>query len=130
MSVKKAKKSTSREYKDKAYLFAQLKPVTEKQTKSQILSSISEEVFLQKKAVNAVFASLAKHIARHMKKGGSGEFTIPETHIRVKRKMVPPRKKKIGRNPATGEQVTISAKPARVAVRVIALRGLKESVNL
>jgi len=36
-------------------------------------------------------------------------------------------KKRMGRNPATGEEVEIAAKPASVRVKVTALKTLKES---
>ena len=108
---------------------AQLKAIAEKQTKTQILASIAEETGLAKKEIASVFESLGEHVIRHMKKRGSGEFTIPNTGIRVKRKVRPATKKRLGRNPATGEQIEISAKPARTVVKIIPLRVLKESVN-
>ncbi len=105
------------------------KPITDKQTKNQIISSISEETGITKKEVNAIFQSLASHIHRHMTKRGSGIIVIPETSIKVKRIMKPATKKRLGRNPATGEQIMIAAKPARTVVKVSALKALKEAVN-
>lgn len=131
MSAKKtAKKPSKKTTSDASSKFAQLKAVPEKQTKSQILTAIAEETALSKKSVITVFESLAKHITMHMKKRGSGEFTVPEAGIRIKRKTRPATKERMGRNPATGEQVMISAKPARTVVKIIPLRMLKESVNL
>jgi nucleoid DNA-binding protein len=43
--------------------------------------------------------------------------------------MKPATKKRLGRNPATGEQIMIAAKPARTVVKVSALKALKEAVN-
>ncbi len=129
-SLKKSGKMAKKTSADASSKFAQLKPIAEKQTKSQILSGIAEEITLPKKTVVTVFESLAKHITSHMKKRGSGEFTIPETGIRIKRKTRPATKKRIGRNPATGEQIMIAAKPARTVVKIIPLRMLKESVTL
>lgn len=135
MAVKKAVKKAVKSVKKAAsgvgaVTMAQLKALGEKQTKSQILSSIAEETGASKKIVSQILESLGKHIVRHMKKRGSGEFTIPETGIRVKRKTRPATKKRMGRNPATGEQIMIAAKPARTVVKIIPLRVLKESVNL
>ena len=130
MAGKKAVKKASKKSGSSASSYAQLKAVSEKQTKSQILSCIAEETGLPKKDVVVVFESLSKQIVRHMKKRGSGEFTIPETGIRVKRKTRPATKKRLGRNPATGEQIMIAAKPARTVVKIIPLRVLKESVTL
>jgi nucleoid DNA-binding protein len=131
MAVKKSSKSSKSAKKASSELLsAQLKAISDKQTKSQILTSIADDTGLAKKEITWVFESLGKHIVRHMKKRGSGEFTIPETGIRVKRKTRPATKKRLGRNPATGEQITIAAKPARTVVKIIPLRVLKESVNV
>lgn len=105
-----------------------LKANPDKQTKSQILTNIASLSGLNKKEVHRVFLVLANEIAGHMIKRGSGEFTIPETGIRVKRKTRPATKKRLGRNPATGEQIWISAKPARTVVKIVPLRALKETV--
>lgn len=130
MAGKKVVKKAVKKAVSNVATAAQLKAVSEKQTKSQILSSISEETGSAKKIVSEILESLGRHIVRHMKKRGSGEFTIPETGIRVKRKTRPASKKRMGRNPATGEQIMIAAKPARTVVKIIPLRVLKESVNL
>lgn len=106
-----------------------LKAIPQKQTKAQILKSIAEETGLQRKDVVAVFTSLGEHITRHMKKRGSGEISIPETGIKIRRVRKPAAKARMGRNPFTGEEVKIPAKPARTAVRVSALKSLKETVN-
>ncbi len=105
------------------------KPIGDKQTKNQIISSISTETGIHKKEVGGIFQALAAHIQRHMQKRGSGEFVIPETGIKVRRVMKPATKKRLGRNPATGEQIMIAAKPARTVVKVSALKALKEAVN-
>ena len=113
----------------KSHTDVKLKAVTDKQTKTQILSTIAEKTNLAKKDVLEVFKVLATEIVSHMIKRGSGEFTIPETGIRVKRKTRPATKKRLGRNPATGEQIWISAKPARTVVKIMPLRVLKEAVT-
>lgn len=126
--VKVAKKGKTAKV-TKALSFTSNKPIGDKQTKNQIISSISEETGVIKKEVNAIFQSLAAHIHRHMQRKGSGIFVIPETSIKVKRIMKPATKKRLGRNPATGEQIMIAAKPARTVVKVSALKALKEAVN-
>jgi len=45
---------------------------------------------------------------------------------RVQKKATPARQ---GRNPATGEPMTIKAKPARVVVKAYPLKSLKEMVK-
>ena len=106
-----------------------LKPITTKQTKTQIISAVAEETGLTKKDIAAVYAVTGDLIARHMKKRGSGEFTIPDTGIKVRRVKKPARKARMGRNPRTGEEVLIPAKKASTTVKVSALKALKETVN-
>lgn len=110
-------------------LVASNKPIGDKQTKNQIISSISTETGMHKKEISGIFLALAAHIHRHMQKRGSGEFVIPETGLKVRRVMKPATKKRLGRNPATGEQIMIAAKPARTVVKVSVLKALKEAVN-
>jgi len=104
----------------------QLKPITAKQTKSQILKAISEQTGLTHKQVQAVFAT-AGHLAKcHVIKKGSGEFAIPEMAIKVVRKTKPATKAREGRNPSTGETIKIAAKPKRNVIKVRPLKSLKE----
>ncbi len=106
-----------------------LTAISKKQTKHEILNAIAEDTGLAKKDVAAVFASLSDLITRHIKKRGSGEFTIPDTGIKIRRVKKPARKARMGRNPATGEPMKIPAKPASTTVKVVALKALKDVVN-
>lgn len=99
------------------------------QTKGEIISAIARQTGLTRKEVAAVFSSLGDLVARHMKRRGSGEITIPDTGVRVRRVRKPARKARTGRNPATGEPIRIPAKPASVAVKLTALKPLKDSVR-
>ena len=126
--LKKALK-TKIKAKTKTEVTKTLKPIAQKQTKSQIIEKIMEEASLSRKQVLAVFEALRKQVMGHMKKKGSGEFTIPAIGLRIKRKTRPASKKRMGRNPAMGEQIMIAAKPARTVVKAVILRTLKESVN-
>lgn len=103
--------------------------ITEKQTKTQIVQTIAEDTGLTKKDVAAVFTSLGELIERHMKKRGSGEFTVPDTGVKIRRVRKPARRARMGRNPATGEQIKIAAKPAHTVVRVTALKALKDTLG-
>jgi nucleoid DNA-binding protein len=138
MAVKKkaAKKTTARRAAPKkkvaakkAAAPAKLKSITTKQTKTQIIQAIAEDTELTRKQVAEVFGSLGGLIQRHMQKRGSGEFTIPETGVKIRRVRKPARKARMGRNPATGESIKIAAKPASTVVKVTALKALKETVN-
>ena len=106
-----------------------LPAIGKRQTKTQIITAIAEDTGLSKKQVGDVFSSLGDLITRHIKKRGSGEFAIPDTGVKIRRVRKPARKARMGRNPATGEPMKIAAKPASTAVRVSALKALKDTVN-
>ena len=106
-----------------------LTAIRDKQTKAQIIQAISEETGMTKSDVSTVFGALGDLVARHMKKNGSGEFQIPDTGVKIRRVKKPARKARMGRNPATGEVIKIAAKPAQTAVRVTALKMLKDTIK-
>jgi nucleoid DNA-binding protein len=102
-----------------------LKAISAKQTKSQILKTIADKTELSTKQVKAVFAA-AGHLAKcHLIKKGSGEFSIPEIAVKIVRKTKPATKQREGRNPLTGETITIAAKPKRDVIKVRPLKSLK-----
>lgn len=103
-----------------------LKAIKEKQTQTQIIATISEETGLQKKDVKAVLESMGELSHRHIMKRGSGEFKVPFVGVKINRKTKPATKKRMGRNPATGEEMEIAAKPKRDVVKATALKALKE----
>ena len=103
-----------------------LKAIREKQTQSQLITSIAEETGLSRKEVKAVLEALGTHAHRHIMKRGSGAFKVPFVGVNIARKEKPATKKRMGRNPATGEEVVIAAKPKRKVVKVSALKGLKD----
>jgi nucleoid DNA-binding protein len=105
-----------------------LKAITTKQTKAQIVGAICEETGLAKRDVVAVLATLGAVAKRHLMKKGSGEFTVPELAIKLRRITKPATKARKGRNPFTGEEITIKAKPARNSVRATPLKALKEAI--
>lgn len=102
------------------------KAISEKQTKTQILKAISELTNLSLKDVKNVFLA-ANHLAKcHLIKKGSGEFAVPEMGLKIIRKTKPATKKRQGRNPLTGESITIPAKPKHEVIRVRPLKTLKD----
>jgi len=106
-----------------------IKAIGSKQTKTQVIASIAESTGLSKVQVASVFSELGDLITAHMKRRGSGEFTIPDTGVKVRRVKKPARKSRMGRNPATGEPMKIAAKPASTVVRVTVLKALKDTIN-
>ena len=103
-------------------------PITKKLTKSGILNELSAAAVLTRKQVGAVIDELEALISRHIRKGAVGEFTLPGL-LKVRAVKRPATKKRMGRNPATGQEIMIPAKPASIRVRVTALKRLKGMVG-
>jgi nucleoid DNA-binding protein len=94
-------------------------------TKSEIIGTIADKTSLSKKDVGAVFDNLNEIIKKSLK--SANEFSMPGLmKVRVVKK--PATKARLGKNPFTGEEITIKAKPARKTVKVTALKGLKDMV--
>ncbi len=101
--------------------------IRDKMTKTRILTHIAAETGLTRVQVEAVLSSLELLIFRHIKKRAVGEFTLPGL-LKIRSVKRPATKKRMGRNPATGEAVEVAAKPATTRVRITSLKKLKEMV--
>ena len=102
--------------------------ISKKLTKTGILAEIAENTGLTRAQVDSVLDELETLIERHIKKRSVGEFTLPGL-LKIRSVKRPATKKRMGRNPATGEEIVIGPKPASIRVRVTALKRLKEMVG-
>ena len=98
-----------------------------KMNKPAILTHIAAETGLTRVQVGAVLDELEILIERHIKKRAVGTFALPGL-LKIRSVKRPATKKRMGRNPATGEAVEIAAKPATTKVRITPLKRLKEMV--
>lgn len=98
-----------------------------KMNKSAMLTHIAGETGLTRGQVASVLGELEILIERHIKKRAVGTFALPGL-LKIRSVKRPATKKRMGRNPATGEPVEIAAKPATTKVRVTPLKRLKEMV--
>ena len=98
-----------------------------KMTKTAILNEIATNTNLSRAQVSSVMDELESVIERHIRKRSVGEFTLPGL-LKIKATKRPATKKRMGRNPATGEEIAIPAKPATTRVRVTALKKLKDMI--
>ena len=97
----------------------------EKLTKARLNALLADETGLSKRQVESVFDSMMGVIKGQLGKRGPGEFTIPGiVKLRVVKKKAT--KAREGRNPATGEKITIPAKKARKVVKATVLKATKE----
>ncbi len=96
-------------------------------TKTEILRTISDETGLTRRDVDAVFDQLHVLIKKNIGRRGPGVFTLPGL-VKIKVVTKAATKARKGINPFTGEEIMIKAKPARKAVKVLALKALKDMI--
>ena len=77
-----------------------------KMTKTAILKEIAANTGLNTKQIGSVLDELEVLIERHVKKRAVGEFTLPGL-LKVKSVKRPATKKRVGRNPATGDDLIL-----------------------
>ena len=94
-------------------------------TQTQLADAVAERADLSRADAKRALAALEDVVlseignAEKVKIGSIVQFTV-----RVK----PATKARLGRNPATGEEITIAAKPASVDVRARALAKTKQAL--
>lgn len=90
-----------------------------KMTKSQIIAALAEKFGKTKKEISEMIEALVTMAYQETKK--NGEFTIPGLG-KIQKKA---RAARMGRNPATGEQISI---PARTVVKFRIAKAAKEAI--
>ncbi len=88
-------------------------------TQSQVAAHLSDKVGITKKQAKTALEELTSLVVRELRKEGS--LRLAGLGIFRKRKT----KARMGRNPATGEQIKI---PARTRLRFTPAKSLKDSV--
>ena len=102
-----------------------LKPVKATLTKSALINLIAEENDIPRKTAVGVYSTIENLFMGSVHPKGVGEFTLPGL-LKVSLRKVPARKAgTLIRNPATGEMMKATAKPASVRVKIRALSKLK-----
>jgi len=94
-------------------------------TQSQLVTAVAERAELSKADAKRALAALDEVVleeignAQKVRIGGLVQLTV---------RLKPATKARQGRNPATGEEITIAAKPASVDVRARPLAKTKEAL--
>ena len=89
-------------------------------TQAQFFQAVAEGSQVSKVDVRAVFQAIEQIVTKSLKKegkiplGGLGAVKLVD------------RKARMGRNPATGEQIKI---PARTAIKIMPAKALKDTFN-
>ncbi len=89
-------------------------------TQAQFFQAVAEQSQMSKVQVREVFAAVEEVVRKNLKSAGK----IPLGGLGAV-KLVD-RKARIGRNPATGEQIKI---PARTAIKIAPAKALKDMFN-
>jgi len=98
-------------------------PATKRRSRGDLVKTIAAGTELKPGKVKEVMEALTAIIAADLGKKGSGEFNFNGL-VKLKTVNKPATKSRKGRNPFTGQEIMIKAKPASRKVRARALRGL------
>jgi len=106
-----------------------VRPVKETLTKSALITILAEQNDVPRKTAAGILATLEGVMLGSVHPKGIGQFVLPGL-LKVTLRHVPARKAgTMIRNPATGEMMAASAKPASVRVKVRALSKLKGAAS-
>jgi nucleoid DNA-binding protein len=94
-------------------------------TQTQLVAHLADETELTKADIKNVLASLEGLVLSEI---GNAEKVKIGTLVQFDVKLKPATKARIGRNPATGEEITIAAKPASVALKARPLAKAKNAL--
>ncbi len=98
-------------------------PATKRRSRGDTIRQIAAGTELKPRQVKEVFEALTALIAADLSKRGCGEFNFNGL-MKLRTVNKPATSARKGRNPFTGEDIMIKAKPASRKVRVRALRTL------
>lgn len=128
MAAAKKKATKKKASKKAAAPEKKVKAIRDPYNQKQIIEHLMDDTGLSRKEVRSVLDGLKDIIHGHIKPRGAGEFTFPGM-MKIVRVVKPATKARPGRNPFTGEEIMIKAKPKSKGVRVRPLSGLKKMVD-
>lgn len=97
-------------------------------TKHEFITEVSQRAEVSKKQAEEVLRATADLAQEQLTNKGPGITTVPGI-VRLKTVDKPAKPERQGRNPFTGESITIKAKPASRAVKATPIKALKEAVQ-
>ncbi len=105
---------------------AAIKPIKTAFSKTTLAAHLAEQAGVEPKTVKAVLAALEATILASVHKKGLGEFTLHGL-LKLAVSNVPAKKKRLGKDPFTGQERMFAAKPASVKIKARALKKLKDA---
>jgi len=94
-------------------------------TQTQLADAIADRAGLSRAQAKSAIQALEEVVLDEI---GNAEKVKVGNLVQLTVRLKPPTKERMGRNPATGEEITISAKPAAVDVRARVLAKTKAAV--
>ena len=94
-------------------------------TQTQLVSEIADRAELSKADVKRTLAALDEVVLEEI---GNAQKVRIGTLVQLTPRVKPAQKKRKGRNPATGEEIEIAAKPASVDLRARPLAKAKQAL--
>ena len=98
-------------------------------TKTAMFQELASKTGLSKKQVAGFFDAYGEYIKGQLGKKGPGVVAAIPGLLKIMKVEKPATKPRMGRNPRTGEEMMIPAKPKRTIVRARPLKALKEMVK-
>jgi len=102
--------------------------ITERYSKTDIVNELATNSGLNRKQIGIVLDELSLLVRRHVKKRAVGEFVLAGL-VKITTIKKPAKKARKGINLFTGKETVFKAQPATNAVKVFALKGLKDMAN-
>ncbi len=103
-----------------------LKPVKTALNRTALTAHVAEHAGVEPKVAKAVLSALETTILASVHKKGLGEFTLHGL-LKLAVLNVPAKKKRMGKDPFTGQERMFAAKPASVKIKARALKKLKDA---
>ena len=109
------------------------KPLTQAQMVQEIsgeMEGLWDDVDAKRarRMVKVVLDSLSSLVVRELRTKGVGSVILPHLGVKLVVATRPKTKARIGRNPLTGEEIQIPAKPERKVIRARIMKSLKDAV--
>jgi nucleoid DNA-binding protein len=108
--------------------FRRATAISERYNKIEIVNELALNSGLNRKQINTVLDELCLLVQRHVKKRAVGEFILSGL-VKITTVKKPAKKARKGINTFTGKETIFKAKPATNAVKVYALKGLRDMTN-
>ena len=99
-------------------------------TKTELLKCLADETGLTKQQIGLVLDGLTTQISKSLGKSGPGEIAALPGLLKIIKQKKParPARKGVPKPFKPGETMDIAAKPASSAIKIRALKGLKDMV--